>query len=311
MQHKTLWLAMTAAIGFSTPVLAAPAIEYAGRVEVEAFSGEDESDITVATVELGTEARLNEQLSGAVVLLYEKDDTDLEVDLATVTLALNDRLSVTAGQDYMPFGVFNTYLVSDPLTLELAETRATALKADFVTGPLVTSLYTFNGPNADTEIDNWGATLGFEGERLAVSLGYIANLGDSDTLAAETISDEVPGVSVSASLLLGDFTFIGEYVAAQDEFQAGDGNADYAFTTAAEPSAAQLEVAYTRGPTSFAASLQETEDAAVIGLPEKRWALGISHQVYANARLALEWAADEDYAGEETDAITAQLAVEL
>lgn len=311
MRHKRVWLAMTAVSGFNMPALAAPTVEYAGLVEIEAFTGEDASDITVATVELGTEVKLNEPFSGVVALLYEEDETDIEIDVATVVYDLNEQASITGGQDYMPFGVFNSHMIAEPLTQELAETRATAVKADFATGPLVASLYTFNGPHVDEGLDNWGATLAFESERLAVSLGYIANLGDSDTLAAETIADEVPGVSIGAGLLLGNFTLIGEYLTAQDEFQPGDGNTDHVFTAASEPEAYQIEAAYLVGPTSFAASLQQTKDATDLGLPEKRTSLGVSHDLYANTHIALEWAADEAYTGEDSDTITIQLAVEL
>ena len=47
--------------------------------------------------------------------MYEEDDTDLEVDVATITIADPDGpWFVTGGQQYLPFGAFETNMVSGP-----------------------------------------------------------------------------------------------------------------------------------------------------------------------------------------------------
>lgn len=309
MKKTTLFLAMATVLGFQAPAIAEPTLAIGGVVEVEASSGEDTSDIAVATVEVGLAAQINERVAAEVVLLHEEDETDFSVDTATISLAFTDNLSVTAGQTYIPFGVFGSNMISDPLTLELAETSATALQADIATGPLVASLYTFNGVNAEEEIDNWGVNLAWTNDNLLLALGYLANIGDTDTIAAETIDSKVPGISVSAGVNLGGFSLIGEYISSSDEFQVGDGNADYQFTAKAQPSATNLELAYSMGETTFAVGVQNTDEAEELGLPEKRTLAAISHELMENTVVALEWASDEDYAGESSDTVTAQLAV--
>lgn len=311
MKKTSLFLAMAAILGYQAHASAEPTLAIGGVVEIEASSGEESSDIAVATVEVGLAAQINEKTSAEVVLLHEEDDTDFSVDTATISLALTDTLSVTAGQTYVPFGVFDSNMISDPLTLELAETNASALQADIATGPVNISLYTFNGVNAEEEVDNWGANIAYAGDHIALALGYIANIGDTDTIAADTIDTEVPGISVSAGFTISNFTLTGEYISANDEFQIGDGNADYQFTAKAQPSAANLELAYTMGATTLAVGVQSTDEAEVLGLPETRNLATVSHELMENTTVALEWASDEDYAGESSDTVTAQLAVEF
>jgi hypothetical protein len=75
-----------------------------GLIEVEAgytspFEGDSESDLDVATAELGFAAQVTDRVAGEITLLYEEDDTDLEIDVATITVAPPDGpWYVTTGQ---------------------------------------------------------------------------------------------------------------------------------------------------------------------------------------------------------------------
>lgn len=309
MKKHKLAIALATALGIHTTAMAAPEVELGGVVEVEATSGEESSDIAVATAELGIGAQVNEKVSAEVVLLHEAGEPDpIAIDIATVSLAFSDTLSVTAGQSYAPFGIFDSHMIADPLTLELAETAVSSVQADIAAGALTTSLYTFNGANAsDDEIDNWGVNLGYATERFSVAVGYIANIGDSDGIAAETIDSEVPGMSLSASASFGAFSVIGEHIAASDEFKTGDGP----FTAEAQPSATNVELAYTAGATTFAVGMQSSDEAEALGLPESRTIAAVSNEFMPGTTIALEYATDEDYAGDDSDMLTAQIAVEF
>ena len=144
----------------------------------------------LATFELGIAAQVTDWVEAMASLLYEEDDTDLEVDLAMITIANPEVTPVffSAGQFYLPFGAYQTNLVSDPLTLEIGETRETAAQLGFVYQGFSGSAYAFNGDNkvnGDNHIDSWGANLAFAQERedlvWTVGAGYINDLGDSDT----------------------------------------------------------------------------------------------------------------------------------
>ena len=82
-----------------------------GALEVEygsseSYAGVDSSDVTLATVELGFDARINDRIDAHLTFLYEEDDTPIEVDEGTISVSLNAGHSVVMGQMYVPFGAF-------------------------------------------------------------------------------------------------------------------------------------------------------------------------------------------------------------
>lgn len=128
-------------------------IAFDGLIEIEAshsspYVGGSSSDIIVATAELGASVKVNDQVSAGISLLYEEDDTDLEVDVAILTYSPADaNWSITAGQLYVPFGSYQTNMVSDPLTLEIGETRETVAQLDIESASITAAIYLFNGTN--------------------------------------------------------------------------------------------------------------------------------------------------------------------
>lgn len=329
-------------------------IEIAGLIEVEAsyvspYEGDSESDITLATAELGIAAQVNDWVDAAISFLYEEDETDLEVDIASITIANPEATPVfiTAGQLYVPFGSYETNLVSDPLTLEIGETRETTLQLGFVSGGFSGTAYVFNGDrkiDGENQIGTWGATLGYahEGDNraFAIGAGYISDLGDSDTLQettnenrTETLAmgleegqdmsgysvdptERIGGWTLNAAAELGRFNLIGEYLAATDDFDMDS----LAYEDAgAKPAAWNIEAGIrfdVMGRESVAAvAYQGTREAIALELPQERWLLGWSVEVYRQTSLSLEWAYDRDYdrseggTGETGSTLTAQLAV--
>jgi hypothetical protein len=315
-------------------------IEVGGLVEVEAFrsdpyEGDATSDIVAATAELGLAARVHDWVAAEVSFLYEEDETDLEVDQAMIAIAPPDGpWAIQAGQFYLPFGVFDTRMVSDPLTLELAETRESAVQAGLRTGGLSAAVYAFNGANSeggDHQIDNWGAMLGYEVANGAFdfsgSLGYINDIGDSDSiqdsLSTPVLRDHVPGWTASAVIGSGPLTFIAEYVTATDRFRPPRfALASWAFDPMARPPVAlewtrdPAELAFRRGgaqpeawnlelaygfrvagrDASLALGYQGTAEALALELPERRLLSTLSIEILDNTDLSFEWAHDEDYA---------------
>ena len=331
-------------------------IEIAGLIEVEAgyvspSEGDSASDVRLATVELGIAAQVTNWVEAGVSLLYEQDETDLEVDVAYITLANPEASPVflTAGQIYVPFGVYETNLVSDPLTLEIGESRESAIQLGVVQSDFSGSAYLFNGDNkvdGENQIGSWGANLGYahEGDdrAWAFGAGYINDLGDSDTLqdatnanrvaALEALiekgldtsgfsvdpTERVGGWTISAAAAFGAFNLIGEYLSATDDFDRDTLGFEDA---GAKPSAWNIEAGFTfpvMGRESVAAvAYQGTREALALELPKERWLLGWSIEIFDRTSLSFEWAHDIDYSesdggtGESADTITAQLAVEL
>lgn len=314
-------------------------VEVHGAVEVEGsysdpYTGGSTSDIALATAAIGLQAQVHDWVGAEVSLLYEEDDTPLELDTGSITLAPpNGPWSLQAGQIYVPFGVFETNMVSDPLTLELAETRETAVKAGFAAGGFSGAVFVFNGTSkqrGDNDIDDYGATLGYAMEKgdagFAVNFGYISDIGDSDTvqdvvasnLGSNDVMDNVPAWTASVVAGYRGFTVIGEYVAALDNFQM----AEVPWRTGgAQPKAWGVEGGYAFNlfgkEATVAVGYQETREALALELPRSRFLTAFSVEVYEMVSLSLEWAHDKDYGvadggtGKSADTVTTQLAVEF
>lgn len=315
-------------------------ITVSGGIEVEASyndpdEGDSSSDLVVAEATFGIAAQINDWVAGEITLLYEEDDTDLEVDVATVTIDQPDApWFVVAGQHYVPFGTYKTQLVSDPLTLEIGETRETTVFGGVRVEGITAGVYAFNGDldeDGDDDIDAFGAVVGYSQATENISFGgqvsYISDIGDSDGLqdtvndnlndAMTDYDDQVAGVAVDATFTTGPFTLIAEYVTATDSFHedelAFDGGG-------AEPSAFNIEAGYSftiAGKNATAAiAYQGTDEAVALDLPEERIAVGLSIEVMKNTTLSFEWAHDDDYSSSDGgtgenggDTATAQLAV--
>jgi hypothetical protein len=306
-------------------------IEAGALIEIEAshvspFEGNSESDIVVATFAPYITSKVNDWIGVEAALLYEEHDTDLEVDIATVSIANPDKTPIYSiiGQTYMPFGNYDTNMVSDPLTLEIGESRETAIQAGAATFGFTGVAYVFNGDlndDDDNSIDDWGGFLGynreFESGALSLGLGYISSLGESDSLQEGiNVSDDASGTAFNARLDIGDFNIIGEYVGANDSFDA----ADIAYRgSGAKPRAFNIEAGYsfsTFGKDSvIAAGYQRSKESVALELPEKRFLATYSVELLRNTSLLLEYAYDSDYdtadggTGKHAHGLLAQLAV--
>lgn len=315
-------------------------LTFSGLLEVEGiyhsnYQDDASSDLELATLEFGVDAEIHEYVSSHVLFLYEEPtDEDIEVDKAVITLGNPAKFPVylTAGRQYLPFGAYKTAMVSDPLTLEIAESQETALLLRFKEKGAYGGVYAFNGDvdesgDSEDHIDNYGANVGYQMETddLAtdISVSYLNNIADSDTLGdtlqdktGGEIKDYVPGMAASSSLEFNSFTLIGEYISVLDDFQQNeigfDGNG-------ARLSAWNAELGYSfdlQGrETTVAAAYQGTDEASDLELPRNRYMTSISVGLFQNnVTLSLEYAYDQDYdqdkggTDEEAQTVTAQLA---
>ena len=315
-------------------------VTLSGLIEVEAgfessdLNDSDNSDITLATVELGIEARPLDWTTGFLLLLYEEDETELDVDEGYITLGASDTIPyyLTAGKFYVPFGTFETMMISDPITLDLAETNETAVQVGIEMNGFRGAVYAFNGDSDeagdnDNAIESFGLTVGYtlETDAFALDLGadWISNLLDSDALGdvyttngwSATLDDQVPGFAVHAVASFGSFSVIGEYVAMTDDLEAVGGG-----ILAKEISAFAVEAGYTFDVSGFettvAIGYQSSDDAADV-LPESKIIGSVGVGITDNLSLAAEYASAENFPiaeggdGDDIDTFTIQLAFEF
>jgi hypothetical protein len=317
-------------------------IELSGLIEVEASSeaidhvdpavnDEQSSDIVLATIELGMDADIAKHVKGHILLLFEEDDTEpIEVDEGIISIDGEDALPLylNAGRMYVPFGRFESHFISDPLTLELGETRESAVLGGFTNDWVELSLGTFNGDTDETGEDNRiqsyvaSCVFAFPEEKisgLALSAGasYITNIADSDGLqevgagvSAATIKDHVGGLSVFISASLKDKFFLeAEYLSATETFQAGELSFDGG--KAFEPNTWNLELAYAVNEELEVAVKYEGGDDLGDFLPNKQYGAALIYGLFENTSLAVEYLDGEYENNDERSLATAQFAIEF
>ena len=315
-------------------------ITLSGAIEVEAgfekidyndpaTKDEDSSDIVVSTVEVGIDAAIAKHLYGHILFKYEEDDTPFEVDEAIISIKGEDvvPLYLNAGQLYVPFGNFESHMISDPVTLELGETRESAVVAGFANNWLDISAGVFNGDidetGEDDKIESYvtGAVFTLpedtiSGFALSAGASYISNIGDSDSLQEDiaagpgTVNDYVAGHSAFISIsALDRFFFNAEYLTAADEFEAGelsfDGGQKF------KPSTWYAELAVGVIDDLEIAVRYEASDDCGDFLQEKRYGVAVTYGLFENTSLGLEYLSGKFKNNDETDVVTAQLAIEF
>jgi len=310
-------------------------ITISGAIEIDishsdAPSGKT-SDITLSTAEFDIEAAVTEGITANLLFLFEEDTTNPpQLDEGYLSIQLGETpFSVTTGQFYLPFGTFESALLSDPLTLELGEIRESAIQLNFEQDHFHGTVFLFNGDaeesGDDEKIDGYGAAAGFnhegQGYALEVNLAYLSNIADSDTLQ-DSITDSsvmdstVAGTTAQFIFSMGAITLSGEYLGAIDSFKA----ADLTFNEkGAQPSSSNFEIAYnfniTGHRSTFAMAIQSTDEALALGLAEQRTAIALSVNVLDNTSITAEIKHEEDYSktrdgtGKSTNTGTLQLAV--
>ncbi|MEW6593627.1 MAG: LbtU family siderophore porin [Thermodesulfobacteriota bacterium] len=320
-------------------------LAFSGLVEVEANAAKDftktkTSDITLATVELGLDATMNEWSKGHLQFLFEEDadGNRILVDEGTITLGNTEKFPfyMTAGKMYVPFGSYASNMISDPLTLELGETNESTVQFGFEANGFAGSVYAFNGDIDETGEDNavrsYGASIGYSlkeenGPSFDLGLDWMSNLADTDAVQdyfaglgtpITAVADFPAGLAVHGALQYGPWNVLAEYVAALDAFQATEMDFN---GQGAEPSAFMAELAYgteiSGHEVTFALGYQQTDEALALSLPESRYLGAIRVGILDKTTLAFEYARDEDYdlaeggTGEDGYSATVQLGYEF
>ncbi|MEB4591574.1 LbtU family siderophore porin [Candidatus Thiothrix sp. Deng01] len=318
----------------SVPSLAAEVseqLEITGTIELEygASRGDsgNEYGTALATGALGATIKPNDKFDITTTMLYEEDlhgvATPMGTDEAFVAWhALPDaKLDIHAGRQYLPFGSFDTAMVSDPLTLELGETRLNrVLKASTQNGAIHAAGYVFAGEATEPGSDDqqgtgFGLRADYATEQMSAGVDYLSNLAESDGLDGKNNSvDKIPAISLHGSAQLGRFKLIGEHLTAIKSFQPGDvldedGNS---LTVAAKPSATHLEANYDlHNDRTVALAWNQTKEAEEIGLAKEYYGATYRQPIYKGISGALELIQSKQYTGEQDKALTAQIAYEF
>ncbi len=261
-----------------------------------------------------------------MLIEWDDDEDKMTIDEAHITLGGTEEIPyyLTAGKLYVPFGLFETMMISDPITCDLAEIADEAIQVGAEINGIRGAAYVFNGQTdeagKDDKINNFGVSIGYamENDTLGLDVGadWTNSILESDTLnelVEDTgdLDDYAAGVAVHAMVNLGPFCVIGEYVEVLDDIDFTDG------TSIKKMSAYAVELGYTFDVSGFettiAVGFQASDEAAGI-LPEDKYLGTIGVAINDYFSVAAEYASADDYSesdggeGNDVDTLTIQLA---
>jgi len=325
MKYTILLVTVLSSFMFKNNVLAVqPTVNLFGIIEIESsynqpYSGSATSTLDLAKVELGLTTQINKHVSAEIILLHEENNLDVD----TVMLAFNDsNLTFIAGQIYLPFGRFNTNMLSDPLTHYLAETREAAIQLTYEVDNFSSSFYIFNGDNKQyngtaDKVDNFG---------LNARISYINDIGDSNNLQ-DTIKTNlgnnktkkhIAGIGISTVIEIQNIQLIAEYISAIDNFAVSE----LSFNGyGAKPNSMNIEAGYNfkllNKLTNIGIAYQTTKQALGLGLEKSSLSTTISFHIMKNTDLMFEFSKKKDYStndggtGNTSKSVAAKLSVEF
>ena len=282
-------------------------VAISGLIELEAAFFSSESDLSLATAQLGIGVATGARISGNLILLSE-DGGGPTIDEATIDLA-ESRWFARLGLQYLPFGHFNTHFISDPLTLALGETRGAAILGSFKAEQFACSAFAFNGDAEQTgeadRIRDWGASLTITPlPVLEIGASYLSDLADGNAgLFAEVDNmyrSRVAGWSTFAVLDLGVVELSGEMLGAVERYSATDGGG--------KPQAWKLELAV--APTEkveLAARVEGGRDLPVAA--ERRYGVAVSWSPWQQVSYSAECLRAVGGEGDDDSIVTARFAL--
>ncbi len=313
-----------------------PSLAISGGIEMEARlestdpaegGGEHSSELVLASLEVGVEVVFNEQVSGSMLFEYEGGG-EVTLDEAVIMIDGGDTvpIQVTAGEMNLPFGDFETHMLSGTLASDIGEVREAAVQVGGEYGGFSGVAFIFNGGvdrvnQRGNPMDNFGAEAGYALDAnaftLEAGLAYINNLLEADEW--EEIMDEeetalrayVGGLSAQGMLTLGPFTVMGEYLRALDDLEWVH---EEGFTVEDPISAYNAEAGY-------AFSLGEREAVVAAGyqgthnaygrFPERRYLGTVGLELFEAVTLAAEYRYDVFENSARETLVTVQLALEF
>lgn len=303
-------------------------IEVHGLIEVEAAynkpeGGDESSDLALATVELGLDIQATDYLGGHILLLWEEGETEpVDLDEAIIRLTYPRPLfgltaGFTGGKMYVPFGKFNSFMVTDPLTLDLGETNQSAGMFTLEGAKWLLQAGAFSGETDTTgdndTIDGFVAALEIQPtEQLGFGVSLISDIAESDIALVDDedlYEESVMGAAAYISWQIGQFGLEAEYVTALDTFDTAlIGLTDL---SGDRPEAWNLELAWM--PNDRWQVAGRFEQAKDFQDDATRYGGTVSYGLFEHAVLALEYL-HSDAKGPDADpdhTVTAQLAFEF
>jgi hypothetical protein len=333
-QRRRLYQAYKS-IGYPAPPM--PIIALSGKAEPigvlnHPYRGNMSGDINLGTNELDVAAALNQNVEAFMSLAYSNvppavgprvNNSVFNLNMGFVNIGNLDRtpLYFTAGQLYVPFGRYATAMVSQPLTLILARTKARPFilgyKSQQSNGPFAAA-YLYRGDTTLGKSGVGGANLGyvFQTPKFTGEIGasYLSSINDaagmqvtgsnvyttfagfgSLTNGSEAVR-KVQAMGVHGNVGYDRFNLSGEWVGAIQGFRPQDLSYN---GHGAKPAAATGELDMTfmafNRPSSIGVSYQWSKEALALNLPQQRFSGVFNISIWKDTVESLEYRHDLDY----------------
>lgn len=240
----------------------------------------------------------------------------------------------TIGQYFLPFGEYLSYLLSSPFTQMLGQTKARAITLGFDrpfggtgnTQAFAGSIFGFRGisgpgPNSPNRINGVGADLDYlltpDPWNVDLGVSYINNIAGSNGMqnvgalngatvgfpgfgqapGGESLSHQVPGVSVHTMVGYGAYSVIAEYISATKEFAYSN---LFFNSHGAKPEAFHIELVRTFSifdrPSNVVVGYDASRQALALLIPQQRYIAGFNISIWKDTIESLEYRHDINYA---------------
>ena len=276
----------------------AKGLEWSGCVEVDIFGSEQkirepeetESGIVLDAVEIVLDAELNEDVSAMAIIKYEGGDDEVILDEANVTMKNLSAtpVTLTMGKYVLPFGVFESPLVNDPITQEKYEINAAAVS--FIYAPaevqgLEVSFTVYDDPEGVKDLTDYilNATMSQE-ELYSFTVCY-------NSAKAEGGYDRDDTLGVSLNTVTAQNVIIdAEYITALER-EGVDPSKEYVYSLSAAYQvlpALTLAARYEEVDDDNEGNQATDDDDPVAGV-DNRYSLGGTYELYENVALNAEY----------------------
>lgn len=253
----------------------------------------------------------------------------LFLDRGFVTLGNLNRFPVyfSAGEMYLGFGKFSSLMLTTPLTKSMGRLRSAVASLGYSASGVFASVYgysgeqTHDGTNTST-IQQGGADLGYQSsfgqngqDSILASVSVVTNLADSqgiqntgnnqagqfsgfgqEGLTGNDLQHRVPGFDAQATVGLGSWTILGEYVTGLRRFATEDLSFD---GKGASISAVHGELDYTFNimsrPVTVGAAYGHAWQALALDLPKDSYSANLAVSLFRNTIEQIEYRHDTNY----------------
>ncbi len=318
---------------------------FGGRIQERAyenytFAGKHLKDLYLYKAEIYNEMAINQWLTGFVALAYDSNTNAPGVrdpqhlfndpvffDRAFITLGnlYESPFYSTSGLFWAPFGVYNTFMLTPPLTRLMSFTKVTGTLAGYMQNGLSVQLYTYKGNTAlqdegNTLVNQMGLNFDYdkksENADMNIGGGYISNMADANGMqdvkvnnatnkiftgfgsswSNEILEHNAPGMNLHTKLNLGPLNFIGEWNRALRSFAANNLSFDH---HGAKPQAWTVETGWhfslAGRPNVFALGYGHTSQALALNLAQKRYVATFTTFLWRHTRQKLEFKHELNY----------------